>query len=291
MKTVSIIGCGKVGKTLGRLWTERRVLGVRAVLNRSSASTMEAVEFIRSGYAVTGYAELPRTDMILIAASDDAIEVCCQRLCGSSALGPGVIVFHCSGSLPSTILEPAQARGALIASIHPVKSFADPARAVEAFRGTFCAVEGDPEACRELREVMARCGAVPFTIRPDQKLVYHAATVFVCNYLVALLEIGLRCFDQSGVKRDQAMRIMEPIVRETVENALRLGPVDALTGPIARGDQSVISRQHKALAAWNPEIAAAYRSLGRVALDLAAAQARAMPEALAAIQSLLKESP
>jgi predicted short-subunit dehydrogenase-like oxidoreductase (DUF2520 family) len=45
-------------------------------------------------------------------------------------------VFHCSGAKASAVLAPVQACGALIASLHPVRSFADKDACAAAFAGT-----------------------------------------------------------------------------------------------------------------------------------------------------------
>ena len=55
--------------------------------------------------------------------------------------------------------------------------------------------------------------------------------------------------------------MMEPLVRETLENVLALGTARALTGPIARGDDAVVKRHLEALSAWDARIAAIYREL------------------------------
>ena len=289
MKTLNVIGCGRVGKTLARLWTEHRVFHVQSILNRSLESGRRAVEFVGSGRAVPSYDELRRADLVMISASDEAIETCCGQLGDAGILRDGVVVFHCSGSLPSTVLEPAKARGALIGSVHPVKSFAAPARAVETFAGTFCAIEGDREACDVLGDALGRCGATTFPVDPQFKTVYHAGTVFVCNYLCALLEVGLRCFEQAGIPRETALEIIRPIVHGTMSNVFELGPAQALTGPIARGEVSVVARQSSALGEWDERVERIYKALGQVARELSAAQGNAGADALDAIDELLNQ--
>jgi predicted short-subunit dehydrogenase-like oxidoreductase (DUF2520 family) len=287
VKTINVIGCGKVGKTLARLWTEHRVFQVQTILNRSLESGRQAASFVGGGRAIPSYAEMEKADLVMISASDEAIEPCCGQLCETGLVGQGVIVFHCSGALPSTVLEPARSRGASIAGIHPVKSFADPAMAADSFAGTFCATEGDPEACQLLGDALSQCGAIPFPIEAQFKTVYHAATVVVSNYLVALMEVGLRCFQKAGVSRETALEVIRPIVTGTLENVFELGPVRALTGPIARGEPSIVQTQCSALGRWDPEIRGVYQRLGRIAVALAAAQGNASPDALAAIQKML----
>jgi hypothetical protein len=58
----------------------------------------------------------------------------------------GAVVFHCSGAKASTELDALRRAGALVASVHPVRSFADPAAVAADFDGTFCGVEGDAAA-------------------------------------------------------------------------------------------------------------------------------------------------
>jgi len=132
-----------------------------------------------------------------------------------------------------------------------------------------------------------RIGAIVSNIDPGFKTIYHAASVIVCNYLTALLETGVRCYEKAGFTREDALRMIEPLVRETLDNAFKLGTVQALTGPIARGDHAVVARQVEALGAWEPRIAAIYKDLGAVAVDLARAQGEADAGALAAIERVL----
>jgi predicted short-subunit dehydrogenase-like oxidoreductase (DUF2520 family) len=286
---LNIIGCGRVGKTLARLWTRHGVFRVGSILNRTLQSAARAAGFVGSGRAVGTYAGLEKADLVMISTSDEAIEGCCRQLCDAGVHGEGTVVFHCSGALASTVLEPARARGALIASIHPIKSFADPATAVESFPGTFCAIEGDPRACAVLSDALERCGGIPFAIEAQSKTIHHAATVLASNYLVALMELALRCFEHSGVTRETALRVLGPLAAGTISNVSQLGPIRALTGPIARGEASVVAAHCEALGQWDASVQDLYKALGRVTLDLAAAQGSATPEALAEIRSLLQQ--
>jgi len=284
VKTLNVIGCGRVGKTLAALWTKHKLFLLRWVLNTTPESGRRAVEFVGAGQAAEDYGQLEPADLWMISTPDDAVAACCRRLCRAGVLGRGAIVFHCSGALASTVLEPARACHASIASVHPAKSFVEPAVAVETFAGTFCAVEGDGPACEVLRDALLRCGGVPFSVAPELKALYHAATVFVCNYLAALMEAGLRCFERAGIGRADAAKLAEPLVRETIDNVFRLGPARALTGPI---EVSVVGQQTRSLAEWDPTILRAHEALGRIAVELAAAQGNADPDALAAIARLL----
>ncbi len=287
MKNLNIIGGGRVGRTLGRLWALNGAFAIGDVLDRTPEASADAVAFIGGGRAVGALADMREADVWMLTPPDDKIIPCGKALAASGLLKPANVVFHCSGALPSRDLAAAMAHSTAVASVHPLKSFAGPGLAVQTFDGTYCAAEGDAAALAVLKPAFERGGARVSEIDPAFKTIYHAASVIVCNYLNALLETGIRSYEKSGFKRDDALRMMEPLVRETLDNVFRLGTADALTGPIARGDQAVVARQIDALAAWDPRVAAIYKELGMVAVELARTQGGADPQSLVAIERML----
>lgn len=291
MESLNIIGAGNVGKSLGRVWARGKLLAVRGVLNRTLESAERAVEFIGQGRPVTRYDELPESGWVMISVPDDLIGSVCAHAAAAGALRPGAVVFHCSGSRSSSLLEPARHLGCQIASIHPVKSFADPAQSALSFAQTPCGVEGDEEACRKIEHLAASCGAKPFRVNSDSKLLYHAGTVMVCNYLTALLESGFRCFEAAGIPRSRAMELAAPIIAETIKSNYALGPAAALTGPIARGDAQLVADQLEAVRQWDPSMAVLYKALGTVAVELSRTKGAASAESLGKIEELINPNP
>lgn len=287
VKTLNIIGSGRVGRTLAALWTEKHGLVVQDVLGGTPHSARSAVAFIGAGRAVNWLEEMRQADVWMLTPPDGRIVHCCENLAQSGLLRKGDIVFHCSGALASSELKPAVAAGASVASVHPLKSFAEPQDAVRTFTGTYCAAEGDRAALGVLQPAFEHIGARVSAIDPRFKILYHAASVLVCNDLTALFEAGLRAYEKSGLARETALVMMEPLVRETVDNVFRLGPAKALTGPVARGDDAVVAHQLEALSAWDARVTAIYRTLGAVALDLARARGEADAGALERLRVLL----
>jgi predicted short-subunit dehydrogenase-like oxidoreductase (DUF2520 family) len=290
MKTLNIIGAGRVGRTLAALWKRARVFSIQDVLSGTPHGARAAAAFIGEGSAAETLGDMRAADVWMLTPPDGKIAACCSALAASGLLRAGDIVFHCSGALASEELRPAGERGAHIASVHPLKSFAEPHGAVRSFTGTWCAAEGDGAALAVLRPAFERLGARMAEIDPQSKPVYHAASVIVSNYLVALMETGLRCYEAAGIPRDTACAMMEPLVREIIDNVFKLGTVDALTGPIARGDEAVVARQLAVLAPRDARITSLYRELGAIALDLARAKGEADAAALDRIRDLLRRS-
>lgn len=288
MKTLNLVGPGRAGRTLAALLARTGLCAVQDVLSAERATAEAAVAFIGAGRAVRTLGEMRAADFWLLTPPDAAIAPVAAALAAAGRVRRGDIVFHCSGALASGILAPLAAAGALIASVHPLKSFADPAAAIGTFPGTHCAAEGDAAALAVLAPLFEGLGAQVAVIDPAGKTLYHAASVLVCNDLTALMEAGLRAYERAGLDRTTAQAMMEPLVRETLDNILRLGTVRALTGPVARGDADVVARQLAALQAMDARVADAYRALGRIALELAQAQGGAPTAALTAVAAVLK---
>lgn len=274
MRTLNIIGSGRVGRACGRLWVEARVFEIQDVLTRSQQSAAEAVSFIGAGRAAAALSDMRQADVWLIATRDDAIRPSCETLADTDKITPDDIVFHVSGATPSSALESAAVRGALTASVHPIKTFPDAELAVQRFPGTYCGAEGHAGALRVLKPAFESIGATVFEIPADRKPIYHAGGVFSCNYLAALIETAIRAHEKAGIPRAASLKALEPLVRETVDAIFEKGPARALTGPIARGDVATVERQLALLEDWDAGIGSLYRELGLVAVALAESDGR-----------------
>ena len=204
----------------------------------------------------------------MLAVGDDAIAPACAALAGSQPLA-GAIVFHCSGAKASAELAAARAAGAFVASVHPVRSFADPQAVSNAFAGTWCGVEGDPEALAVLEPAFEAIGARLVRIDPAAKTVYHAAAVFASNYLVTVLDAALRAYAAAGVPESVARELARPLATEALANVFRIGPEAALSGPVARGDFATVARQQEAVTRWDPGTGRLYEALVPPTADLA----------------------
>jgi predicted short-subunit dehydrogenase-like oxidoreductase (DUF2520 family) len=286
---LNIIGAGKVGKSLARMWNIHGVFAIGDILNRSPGSASQAAEAIGAGRAVASLGQMQPADAWLLAVADDSIEACCHSLARSGLLTPGALVFHCSGALSSEVLGAAKNEGAATASVHPIRSFvaaekADNIDSIDstvttgnvgtidkagALEGTWCGIEGDDAAVASLSHAFEALGARMVAIRSDAKLIYHSAAVFACNYLVTLMDVAVQAYGKSGVPPDVALQLLEPLVRGTVDNVFRLGPASALTGPIARGDLATARRQQHEVAEWNEDMGQLYQQFMKLTMELA----------------------
>lgn len=260
MRGLTVIGGGHVGRVLGRLFAATGAFAVQDVLARSADSAARAAAFIGSGVAAASYAALRPADVYMLSVTDDQIVPACEALAAAVPLR-GAVVFHCSGALASDRLQPARVAGACVASVHPIRSFADVDAVAAGFAGTFCGIEGDQQALDVLLPALAAIGARAVQIDPAAKTVYHAAAVFASNYLVTVIDAALRAYQAAGIPEDVARELARPLAIESMENAFRLGAAPALTGPVARGDMATVLRQQDAVMAWDAATGQLYRSL------------------------------
>jgi predicted short-subunit dehydrogenase-like oxidoreductase (DUF2520 family) len=257
---LNLIGAGHVGRVFGRLWAEQGSFRIQQVLTRSAASAQQAVDFIGAGSVATAYDQLQPAAVHVLAVGDDQIVAASEALARAVPLKDS-IVFHCSGALTSDQLHAAREAGALVASVHPIRSFADPAAVAAQFSGTFCGIEGDDGALAVLTPALQAIGAQPVTINASAKTVYHAAAVFASNYLVTVLDAALRAYQAAGIPEPVARQLAQPLASESMANVFRLGAAAALSGPIARGDLATVARQQHAVSQWDADTGALYQSL------------------------------
>src|SRR5579871_866832 len=106
-RTVSIVGAGRVGQTLGK---RLNALGWRigAVVTRSNATARAAVRAVGAGRPSSVITqEVAVSDLILIATPDRAFAAVVREIviAGGNKL-KGKIVLHTSGALDSKVLAP-----------------------------------------------------------------------------------------------------------------------------------------------------------------------------------------
>jgi predicted short-subunit dehydrogenase-like oxidoreductase (DUF2520 family) len=269
MWTLNLIGAGRVGQTLGRLFQATGVFELQGVLTRTADTARQAVAFIGAGQACTTLAELPAADVWLLAVPDAHIAATAQALAARPVAQRPALAFHCSGALACDQLQALRDMGWQVASAHPLLSFARPELALTQFAGTPCALEGNAEALQPLDSAFTRIGAQCFTVAAQDKLLYHAAAVFATNFLPVLQDTAERLWQHSGMPPALIEQMRSTLLRNAVNNIVALGPKAALTGPAARGDLALVTAQAQAVAQWDTQAGVAYQALSQLAGQLA----------------------
>lgn len=212
-----------------------------AIIGRGRLGTALSAALDERGYPLIGPlgrgADAGDADAVLLCVPDAEIAT------AAAVVQPGPLVGHCSGATGLDALFPHEAL-----SLHPLMT-------VTADRGTFAgagaAVAGNtPRALGFARRLAEGLGMCPFELDENDRAAYHAAASIASNFLVTLEAAAERLAQSAGASRE----LLVPLVRATVENWAALGGEQALTGPVARGDETTVAAQREAIIERAPDL-------------------------------------
>jgi predicted short-subunit dehydrogenase-like oxidoreductase (DUF2520 family) len=222
-------------------------------------------------------------ELVFITTPDDVI----GQVCGETRWREGQSVVHCSGAHSVDILEPARKAGAAVGSFHPLQTFADVNQAVENLPGSTFALEAGEPLFSLLKELALLLNGNWVELKPGDKVLYHAAAVFACNYLVTLVKLAVDLWQNFGVSSEDATRALLPLLEGTVNNIGNVGLPGCLTGPVARGDLGTIQRHLTALEARSPSLLSMYSELGLYTIPISLAKGKIDERKAQEMQALL----
>ncbi len=200
---INLIGPGKVGLTILRRIAMTGACTVQDIAGRSIEKAEAAVAFVGAGAAVRSVADMRQADLWLLTVPDSQVATAAAELAATpTASDTPSVAVHCSGFLPADEMKPLRALGWQLASLHPVLTFAEPAKAVSHFDGVSCGMEGDAGALALVEPLVTEIGGMPFGIRSEAKAIYHAAAVFSSNFNVVLQAIAREAWAKAGVPDD-----------------------------------------------------------------------------------------
>ena len=273
--SVAVIGAGRLGRALA-IALKSSDYTVVALVARHRRKAEQAAALVGSrrsrprALAATQLAELPATDLILITTPDDAIEPTAQRLSRMFSSENRATVLHTSGALSSKALDSLRAVGFETGSIHPLVSISEPTAGAEALRGAFYCVEGTRKAKTMAASLVRDLGGSSFTIKPENKALYHAAAVMASPHLTSLFDLATELLAACGLSRRKSQQVLAPLLESTVNNLKTSNTQAALTGTFARGDVATVRRHLEALSGRElAEALEVYKLLGLHSLKLA----------------------
>jgi predicted short-subunit dehydrogenase-like oxidoreductase (DUF2520 family) len=265
-REVSIIGAGRLGTSLALALADKSY-SIRSLVARRVASARKAAELLDNEtqvLAAKNLGSLRPAGLFLITTPDDQIAGVAAELARlETELKP--VALHTSGALSAEVLAPLRKKGWSTGSIHPLISVSS--AGTTALDGAFWSVEGDKTALRLGKTIVRDLGGKSFSIRSEDKPLYHAAAVMSAGNVVALFDVALEMLIQCGLSRKTARSILLPLLASTVHNLETKDTADALTGTFARGDVETVQRHLKALKI-NKDALELYRLLGKRSLKL-----------------------
>lgn len=264
--SVGIAGTGRIAQALGALLVNRGVT-VEAIAGRDEARTREAAAFVGARRTVP-VEELGRySDVVLVAVIDDAIESTARGIAESPQLP--AMALHTCGSAGLELLQPLREKGCATGVLHPLQTVPAREAGVESLSRCYYATCGESDALECAGQLINLLSGKVIRIPPEHWALYHAAAVMACNYNVTLVSTALDLLEEAGVAREEGLRALSPILRNTTEILLSSTPEEALTGPIRRGDAGSVARHLQAIRFAPTEARELYLAGARSTLTLA----------------------
>ena len=285
---IAVIGAGKVGSALGIL-LQHKGYPVAGVASRTPASAEKLAESMGCRAYPQPQEAVMAAGLVFITTPDRVIGEVAATIAAAGGFKPGQVVAHTSGAHPAAVLQGVREAGALAVSIHPLQSFAGVEAAIDNLPGSYFALEGDEAAMAVAGQVVRDLGGRAFSLAAEAKPLYHAAACIASNYLVSLMHFATGLYGNFGLGRQEAFQALLPLVEGTIKNIGRVGPVAALTGPVARGDGTTLEDHltaFKSLCAREKDL---YRHLGRYTVDVALEQGSITSQQAAELKQVLEE--
>jgi predicted short-subunit dehydrogenase-like oxidoreductase (DUF2520 family) len=284
MLKTGFIGAGTTGTALAVRLSQKK-WPVVAVSSRTLSSAQRLARRVPNCQVCHTAQELADiAELVFITTPDDVI----AQVCSKVRWRKGQSVVHCSGAHSVDILEPAKKLGAAVGSFHPLQTFADVDQAIENLPGSTFVLEAEEPLLSTLKELTRFLNGNWVRLKPGDKVLYHAAAVFACNYLVTLVKLALDLWQNFGISSQDATRALLPLLRGTINNIDNIGLPNCLTGPIARGDLGTIERHLSALEDRSPSLLTTYKELGLQTIPIALAKGKVNEQKAKEMKALLR---
>lgn len=259
---IGIVGAGKVGASLGA-YLKAHGLPMSGFYDVNPAQAVDAAEHTESHAFPTLEALLAENEVVLVTVPDDLIGSVWEACRHFSISGKTFV--HCSGALSSAVFTGSAEAGVHVGSAHPLCAVSS--RLSEAvFFGKFFVLEGDETGTHLLKSWMMKTANPYKIIASAEKARYHAAAVMSSNLFCALQQMGEATLAQCGFEPEEAHRLLSPLMLSNASAIAERGCVEALTGPVERGDAGTVASHLEVLEGTDRET---YRLLSLRLVEMA----------------------
>ncbi len=231
----TIVGAGNVAWGLAPALEKGGMVKICRVIARSKESAQALASTIGSNVEAScnPYGADKDVDLVIVAASDDAIAPI-----ASACPGSGAVWIHTSGSVDASVLASASENYGVV---YPMQTFT---RGVPVdLSGAPLFIEASSPALLEtLREIALSVSSNVREADSNARRRLHCAAVFACNFTNHLWSIADGIAREAGATIDDFM----PLIDETLRKAKSIGPYAGQTGPARRGADGVM-KAHEAM--------------------------------------------
>ena len=227
--SVSFIGSGNLAWHLATA-LDNTEFAVHEVFSRDESHAQALVERLYQAHVMPSLDFSESTSRIfIIAASDDNI----KEIANEIILPPNAILVHTSGSQPLTAL--GEKPTVLTGVFYPLQTFSKGKKVN--FEDIPIFVESENVETEKILMSMGKAiSKKVLKISSANRKALHVAAVFASNFTNHMLTLSKEIMESNSLKFD----LLKPLIAETLNKSLEIGPDKAQTGPAKRGDLEIL---------------------------------------------------
>lgn len=195
------------------------------------------------------------SQVFIIAVADDAIQSIAQDI----ILPDEAILLHTSGSQPLSVL--GYAATPHIGVFYPLQTFSKSKKVDFNTIPIFVETE-TPEAEAICMKMAKKISSDVYKITSNERKALHVAAIFASNFANHMLTISKDLLEEHKLSFD----LLKPLISETLNKGLSIGPENSQTGPAKRGDFEILDN-HNAFLSHDESLAAIYRLISQHIID------------------------
>ncbi|MEO1050489.1 MAG: DUF2520 domain-containing protein [Bacteroidota bacterium] len=195
------------------------------------------------------------SNVFIVAVPDDYIEEVAMEI----ALPDEAILVHTSGSKPLSALGYSATEH--IGVFYPLQTFSKAKSVV--FRDIPICIETENKSTKStLIKIAQSISSVVKSIDSKDRKALHVAAVFACNFTNHLFTISKEILNDKSLD----FELLKPLIVETINKGLMIGPENAQTGPAKRGDMETLDH-HMQYLQFNEGYMEIYKTITQHILD------------------------
>jgi len=258
---IGLIGAGRVGIALSRSLQihGHSIVAAHAI---SEKSQKRVQEFLPATDLLSIEKLIESVQTVLIAVPDDVLPDLVRGIAQTIGFKKHQFVIHTSGRFGIDVLSPATVQGALPMAIHPAMTFTGASNDVDRIVGCPFAITTTEELLPIAAALVLNMGGREYIVDEDNRAIYHAALSHAANHSSIVVNQAKTVLQNIGIENPGLF--LAPLVNAAIENSLTMG-LDALTGPLVRGDVETV-RSHL-LALKENDSKETYRTIAIATVD------------------------
>ena len=195
------------------------------------------------------------SSIFILAVNDESISEIAREI----ILPDDAVLAHTSGSVPLADLQFAATPN--VGVFYPLQTFTKNKKID--FKQTPIFIESANQETEAVLTTLAKAiSSQVKRIASEERKAMHIAAVFASNFTNHMLSISKEIMQQNGLNYEW----LKPLISETINKSLQLGPEEAQTGPAMRGDLETLEK-HLAFLQEDESVAEIYKIVSQHIID------------------------